>query len=279
MSAMLPRIFIASSVERLKIAYTIQELLEFDGEVTVWTEGTFKPSSYTLDDLLTAIDSHLFGIFVFVPDDKLMQRENSSPAVRDNLIFEFGLFTGRHGRKNCFFVVPRDVSLHLPSDLAGLTPLTYADKRSDDNLLAALGPACNQVRRAIAEALSKHQPGAAAPVHLPRAQDYVKAWLSPELVEARELVRSSSLDLYDPDASKARMILRQLFSFLESMADAVLSGRVDDTALRSTFEQPVRALWPDMYTALAPPNHADEWWDPPPKLAELHGRWARLDAM
>ena len=141
MSPKLPRIFVASSTEQLKIAYAIQELLEFDGEVTVWTEGTFKASSYTLDDLPTSIQSHQFGVFVFVSDDRVTMRGQSWPAVRDNLVFEFGLFIGARGRQNCF---------------------------------------C-----------------------------------------------------------------------------------------------PVRTLWPEIHTALAPPNHADEWWDPPPKIAELYGRWTQ----
>ncbi len=146
MNRRLPRIFIASSSERLSIAYAIQELLEYDGEVTVWTEGTFKPNGYTLDDLLNAIKSHQFGVFVFVPDDRLTVRGRNLPAARDNLIFEFGLFVGAHGRQRCFFVLSRGGErAHLPTDMAGLTPLTYATGRSDDNLLAALGPACNQI--------------------------------------------------------------------------------------------------------------------------------------
>jgi hypothetical protein len=42
--------------------------------------------------------------------------------------------------------------LHLPSDLAGVTPATYDPDRQDGNLNAALGPACNQIRKAIQKA-------------------------------------------------------------------------------------------------------------------------------
>jgi hypothetical protein len=273
-SPKLPRIFVASSTEQLKIAYAIQELLEFDGEVTVWTEGTFKASSYTLDDLLTSIQSHQFGVFVFVSDDRVTMRGQSWPAVRDNLVFEFGLFIGARGRQNCFFVLSRGTEpAHLPTDLAGLMPLSYAARRTDDNLLAALGPACNQIRRRIAGA---HDPVRAAETfRLPTAKDSVETWQRPELTKAREVIRQSSLDAYDPDADMARKLLSQLFAFLESMADAVISGRIDDADLRETFERPVRILWPEIHTALAPPNHADEWWDPPPKIAELYGRWTQ----
>ncbi len=87
------------------------------------------------------------------------------------------------------------------------------------------------------------------------------------------MLGKSSLDPYDPEAASALAILKQLFVFLESMADAVSSGRIAESQLRSVFNRPVRMLWPRMYTSLAPPNHADEWWDPPPKLAELYKRW------
>ena len=273
MSRRLPRIFFASSSERLSVAYTIQELLEFDGEVTVWTEGTFKPSSYTLDDLMNAVKSHQFGIFVFVPDDRITIRERNAPAVRDNLIFEFGLFAGAHGRQRCFFVLSRgDEAARIPTDLAGLMPLSYATDRTDDNLLAALGPACNQIRRAIGE--SRSPVGSSADFDPPEAQDYIDAWESPELKQARVLLGDSSLDPYDPEAAKALAVLRQLFALFESMANAVIADRIDEGMLRAKFTPPVRSLWPHMYTSLAPPNHAEDWWRPLPKLAELYARWA-----
>lgn len=40
--------------------------------------------------------------------------------------------------------------LHLPSDLLGLTPATFIPDRQDGNLVAALGPACSRIRRAMA---------------------------------------------------------------------------------------------------------------------------------
>ena len=67
-------------------------------------------------------------------------RDTVSQVVRDNVIFEFGLFIGKLGPEPVFFVIPRGEELHLPSDLLGLTPLTFDPHRTDHNLRAALGP-------------------------------------------------------------------------------------------------------------------------------------------
>ena len=41
-----PKAFIGSSSEALGIAYALQENLEADAEITVWTQGIFEPSKY-----------------------------------------------------------------------------------------------------------------------------------------------------------------------------------------------------------------------------------------
>jgi hypothetical protein len=256
---------VGSSVEQIKVAYAIQELLEFDGEVTVWTEGTFRPSSYSLDDLLAAVETHDIAVFVFAPDDMLVMRQKKVSAVRDNLLVEFGLFVGARGRDRAFFVMPRVTEpIHLPSDLSGLGPLTYAPNRSDDNLLAALGPACNRIRRAIGAKAGTRRP-------LLSAADYINAWEAGDVADAVDTLRD--FDPYTTD----RAPLRRLFSFLESLADSILSGRIDENDLRPAFAKVVCNLWPHLFLALAPLNQADEWWDPQPKLAELYRRWSVSD--
>jgi hypothetical protein len=147
---MKPRIFIGSSKEALDIAYIIQENLEYDAQTTVWTQGIFQLSSNTLDDLLTALKKFDFGIFVFKPDDISQIRSNSFNTVRDNVIFELGLFIGKLGKNKVFFVIPNDTSnFHLPTDLLGVAPGTYDNNRDDKNYKAALGPFCNQIRAII----------------------------------------------------------------------------------------------------------------------------------
>jgi hypothetical protein len=149
---MKPKLFIGSSSEQLELAYAAQEGLERDVEVTVWTQSIFELSKTAMASLIDALDENDFGLFILAPDDITAMRDASRQTVRDNVIFELGLFIGRMGSDRCFMIVPRGVDdLHLPSDLLGLTPATFDPDRQDKNLVAALGPACNRIRKAISK--------------------------------------------------------------------------------------------------------------------------------
>lgn len=147
---MKPKVFIGSSVESLDVAYALQENLEHDGEITVWRQGVFDLSKYTLDALIEALDNFDFGVFVFAPDDVVRIREKEYQSTHDNVVFELGLFVGRLSKERNFLVIPGGrEDFHLPTDLLGLTPATYEPNRQDGNLTAAVGPACHKIRKAI----------------------------------------------------------------------------------------------------------------------------------
>jgi tetratricopeptide (TPR) repeat protein len=146
---MKPKIFIGSSVEGLSVAYAIQQNLNHDAESTVWDQGVFdlsKTSIESLDETLVKMD---YGVFVFSADDITIMRGNESPAVRDNVLFELGLFIGKLGRERVFFVIPDGSSIHIATDLLGVTPGKYNPNREDGSLQAATGPVCNQIREKI----------------------------------------------------------------------------------------------------------------------------------
>ncbi|MCI5195810.1 MAG: hypothetical protein D3919_06175 [Candidatus Electrothrix sp. AW5] len=145
---MKPRMFIGSSVEGKDIAEYIQLGLEYDVETTIWHQGIFGLSDGSLDSLVRAAKDFDFAALVLTPDDLVMKRGTEKGCPRDNVVFELGLFMGALGRERTFIVYNRDKQLDLPTDLAGVTPATFAS-RSDDNLHAALGPVCTRIKQAI----------------------------------------------------------------------------------------------------------------------------------
>lgn len=146
---MKPKVFVASSVEGLDIAYPLQVNLQHDADITVWSQGVFSLSVTPLDSITEALNSSDFGIFVFSPDDETKMRGNVSDTVRDNVIFELGLFIGKLGKRRCFIVMPDNVELHIPTDLVGVTPAKYSGDRDKTEMAASLGPACHEIRQAM----------------------------------------------------------------------------------------------------------------------------------
>src|SRR6185295_6194970 len=145
-----PKIFIGSSTEGLDVANAIQQNLDHYSEVTIWTQGVFLLSTSIITSLVNSLSKYDFAIFVFSPDDITNLRGNTVSSVRDNVIYETGLFSGKLGVERVFFIKPRNhLDLHLPTDLLGVIAGEYNSNRSDRNLVAATGPFCNEVRKRI----------------------------------------------------------------------------------------------------------------------------------
>jgi hypothetical protein len=152
---MKPRIFIGSSVEGKPIANAIQANFAHDAYPTVWDQNIFRPSSYTLESLLTAVAEHDFGILVFSPDDVSRIRGRTAVVPRGNVVFEAALFIAKHGRDRCFIVQPRNhPAFDSLTDLDGVTPATYDEKHYRENPQAALGAACHAISNAIRNSAS-----------------------------------------------------------------------------------------------------------------------------
>src|SRR5437763_2315863 len=148
---MKPRIFIGSSAESKGVADAIHRDLDRDAECTVWTQGVFGLSENTLQSLVEEARRSDYAIFVMTPDDEAKVRGEVLSVPRDNVIYELGLFSGVIAPERCFFVIPRDSGIRLPSDLQGITPGDYNPNRADGRIRRAVAPFCGDVRDKIAE--------------------------------------------------------------------------------------------------------------------------------
>lgn len=271
----------------MDVAYALQRNLEYESDPTVWDQGVFRPMRQTLTDLVIEARQTDFAVFVFAPDDVADIRGETKAIVRDNVLFELGIFIGALGPERCFIVAPRDApNLHLPSDLLGLEPLRYAADRRDGRLSAALGPASHEILSVIRRS-DVHWRGLDSAPKQPTPTEvtldiqrltkrFLADWAGENLAPFRERLRSPvPTHMMEDEDGSATAAIKAVFDFLNIMAEALLSGRADEGKLRPTFEQPVRHVWDRAFTYLAPINHADEVWDPLPYIALLDRRWRR----
>ncbi|MDA0181701.1 nucleotide-binding protein [Solirubrobacter phytolaccae] len=138
----------SSSQSGLPVADELQALLSPYCRPTIWNQGVFVLSRGTLEALEHAADDYDFAVLVMAADDEITQAGNTMPSVRDNVLFELGLFTGALGSRRTFMVWCRDDPPKIPTDLAGITAATYPAPGRDD-LASALGPVALQIRKAM----------------------------------------------------------------------------------------------------------------------------------
>lgn len=143
-----PILFLGSSVEGLAVAKHIQLGLKHSSvAVQPWTTGVFGPGGVTIDSLMGQVDRCDFAAFVFGPDDQVTSRSTEYLAPRDNVVFELGLFMGRLDRNRCFIVREHGTDIKIPSDLLGITPLTYIAKAGAD-LASVVVTVCTELEAA-----------------------------------------------------------------------------------------------------------------------------------
>ncbi len=124
--------FIGSSSEGIPVAEAIHKELDAHSELVVepwYKKSKFKLSRSYLDSLMGILDDHDLGVFVLSPDDSKTMRHKRMRTPRDNVVFELGLFMGRHGCGRAFMVTQKGVpDSWIPSDLKGIHAVSYDPK-------------------------------------------------------------------------------------------------------------------------------------------------------
>ena len=143
-----PRLFIISSSEAKSIAHGVRQELEHDVFSTVWDDGVFFAGGYPLEVLEGQVAESDFAVAIAEADDITESRGAKARTVRDNVLFELGLFMGKLTRHRAILVHPRIKDLRLPSDLHGLTLISY-EPGDDSTLAARLLPVCEKIREIV----------------------------------------------------------------------------------------------------------------------------------
>ena len=161
-----PHVFIGSagSKEALKVVRAIKASLKKQGfEIAAWTDrSVFKPGKTTIESLLIQMRMADMAIMVATPVDLSARNAcamTSPPkegdwvnSMRDNVLFELGLFMGRLGHERAFIVHPKSPKLHIPSDLQGVTTLPYESKGiSKWNIIKRISPVCRKICMVLKE--------------------------------------------------------------------------------------------------------------------------------
>lgn len=133
------RMFVGSSTEALPIARAIKAQIETaarsagkDVDVVVWQDDPDYLTKSTLEWLVSALGRYDFAGFVFAGDDQTTMRTRQSNSVRDNVLFEAGLFIGHLGRERTFIVYDSDArtAVKIPSDLSSIGFAAYSGDRA-----------------------------------------------------------------------------------------------------------------------------------------------------
>ncbi len=148
--------FIGSSTEGLEIASTLRDLLAGAMQCVLWKDDVFLPSVTPIETLEKLLDTVNCAVLVATPDDVLIKRDVSAPVLRDNILFELGLFMARLGRRRTFLLQPLGVTLHLPSDLLGILMATYRPPVVGSTWLEVLETPAATIRKAIQEATAEY---------------------------------------------------------------------------------------------------------------------------
>jgi len=146
-----PVVFIGSSTPALDIAKAVGRDLKEVADVWVW-DSAFDEDAWLLGGILNRAQEVDFAIFVIRKDDILRIRNTEYRSVRDNVLFEAGVFMGALGVERTVLLWPdsnRGRQLRLPSDLEGLLRARYTP-RSKNGRKLNVTQALATIRRKIA---------------------------------------------------------------------------------------------------------------------------------
>jgi len=131
------KLFIGSSSEGINIAEQLKiKIIKECGdwiEPKLWSEDkVFTLNKSTLHNLIQSSRKYEYGIFVATADDITEKRKETFKTMRDNVLFEAGMFIGSLGLTRAFLLV--DSECKLPTDYLGITVPVYDSLNLDEKI-------------------------------------------------------------------------------------------------------------------------------------------------
>lgn len=141
-----PRILVGSSSEGLPIAKALRDALAAEIELHLWNDSFFTAGEYAVESLDER--SRIFdgALVVGTADDRVISRGSEVEAIRDNLLFEFGMFVAIFGRRRAILALEGLGQVKTPSDLFGLTCVGFTKTAQ---LGDGLSDAIIEIRRVV----------------------------------------------------------------------------------------------------------------------------------
>lgn len=128
-----PTLFLGSASETESSALKLGEKLERRVDLHHWA-NVFELGEYNLQALQREAAECDFAVFVWGTEDKAISRGKRTPAPRDNVVYEAGLFAGALGEHRVFVLHAKGTK--IPSDYLGVTTETFIPKRLNATKLA-----------------------------------------------------------------------------------------------------------------------------------------------
>jgi Predicted nucleotide-binding protein containing TIR-like domain len=239
------KIFLGSSREALPSLYEVADWLEADGhEPQPWDDvGLLLPGENTFVALVGIARSVDAAIFIFGEDDNVWYRQDSGvKQPRDNVLIEYGLFSGILGQGRV--IICREGEAKLASDIDGIT---YVDLASKIRARRAVSAWARLKSRAVDDDRS---PAILERAILRRELEDVRSQLEFEELKSRDLQKliteSGILDFtnYDGDSGLFKLLFDHDFfwglaSCLASYCPtpAAWRRRLEDKGLKSLSDQ------------------------------------------
>lgn len=120
-------IFVGSSNEAAEYYERVCGTLEEQGHKVKGWKSSFDKGEGFLAALLRLAEGVDAALLLATPDDILLSRGDQSHVLRDNVLFEAGLFIGALGPFATGIVVAGSKTVKLPTDLAGVSTFSFRD--------------------------------------------------------------------------------------------------------------------------------------------------------